>query len=485
MKQVISEQLGSERKLLKAIYWLIAFFCSLIIVKLAVQLLTAAPSQPVFEIIKDLFVVTTFSTALIYFYNKLNSYYVSREMVYIKLFKQNPHPMWVYDLKTLQFLTVNNAAMSLYGYKEVEFLNMTVKDIRLEEDVPALIDESEKTKLNFNLNYHWAGTWRHRKKNDQLMYVEISSHEIIFEGKKAELVLAYDVTAKVNQDLKLQALKRDLERNVMKRTDDLLQLNRKLVDQNKIIKSANLELYNMTSQLQEANEKIREQTDMKNRFISMASHEFRTPLSNIKFAAEFMRRHLKKATQKEIIDKIANIQKQVTHMTFLLDDVLTIGKTDSIKIEVKVAPINIRDFANRITHDVQCTVNHGTHKILLSIDKKVPETIDSDEKLLRNIFINLLTNAIKYSPGRDVVYFDISRINQGISLRVQDEGLGISATEIEKIFEPFYRIDSTKSVQGTGLGLAIVKKAVELVNGKINVESEVNKGSVFSVILST
>lgn len=486
MAQVLGKQrqLGPE-KLVRTIYWLIAFFWSFIIIMVAVQFLTKAAAPSPFEITKDLIFVATFSISLIYLYNQLNDNYTSQERAYIKLFKKNPHPMWVYDLKTLQFLTVNDAAISLYGYSEAEFLNMTIKDMRLDEDVPALIDETEKIKLNFNLNYHWAGTWRHRMKNDQLMYVEISSHEIIFEGKKAELVLAYDVTGKVNQESKLQTLKRDLERKVMKRTDDLLQLNTKLVDQNKIIKSANLELYNMTCQLQEANEKIREQTDLKNKFISMASHEFRVPLASIKSAAEFLKRYLQQASQEEIIDEIERIEKQIINLTFLLDDVLTIGKTDSIKIAVKVAPMNIRDFINRITHDVQCSVNYSSHKIQLSIDEKVPETINSDEKLMRNIFINLLTNAIKYSPGRDFIYFDIFSTDKGVGFRVKDEGVGMSSTEMPKIFESFYRIESTKSIPGTGLGLAIVKKAAELINAKISVESEVNKGSVFSVMLST
>ncbi len=481
MTHVISKDL-EPTKFIRTINWLVIFFLIAEISIVCIQIFTNA-TPGVFEITKDLLFITGYCLSLAYLYRQVNDHYSTQEKVYIKLFKKNPHPMWVYDLTTLKFLTVNDAAVSLYGYSESEFLNMSIRDIRPTEDVPAIIDKAEKTKLDFNLNYHWSGVWRHKIKNGELRYVEISSHEIIFDGKKSELVLAYDVTERVNQDIKLQTLNRDLERNVINRTNDLLQLNQKLVGQNKVIKSANLELYTMTNKLQEANEKIQEHTDMKNKFISMASHEFRTPLSNIKFTTDLMKRRLEYDSREDMLKRIENIERQACHMTFVLDDVLTMGKTDSIKIAVNIKPVKIRDFISNIAHEVQCAVNSGSHKIHVSIDERVPEIIQSDEKLLRNVFINLLTNAIKYSPNHNLVEVSMFTTTDHIGVDVMDNGLGISTADIAKIFEPFYRVDSTKKIQGTGLGLSIVKRAADLIQAKIQVKSEINKGSVFTVLL--
>lgn len=399
-----------------------------------------------------------------------------------KLFKQNPYPMWIYDLETLRFLAVNEAALVIYGYTESEFLEMTIKDIRPPDDVPSVVSSTENIRHNFNEGYHWPGTWRHTKKNGQHLYVDVSSHEIIFNDKKAELVLAYDVTEKVMQEQQLQALNQDLEWKVRNRTDDLLQLNKRLIDQNKIIKSANLELLSVTTQLQEANRKIQEHADLKNKFVSMASHEFRTPLANISFSAGFIRRNFEKMDGQSIIHKINMIETQVAHMVSLLDDVLTIGKSDTVKMEVKIAPLDIVKFFSCIIQEVENAAN-GTHTIHFSIEDDVPDVINTDEKFLRNICINLLSNAVKYSPNSTDVYLQVSRSDDGICLSFIDKGLGISALDVEKIFEPFYRSNPVDNINGTGLGLSIVKRAADLLNARIKLDSKLAEGSTFLVFL--
>jgi len=481
MTRSIHMQFDLEKKSLIRVYRLIACCWALLVVAIMIQLLWETELNLSFEIIKGATVAAAFSVSLIYIYKNLNKHYTRREKAYTKLFKKNPHPMWVYDLKTLNFLSVNDAAIKFYGYSEDDFLKMTIKDIRPEEDVPAVISSTDAIRLSFNLGYHWSGIWRHKVKNGQLMYVEISSHEIIFEGRKAELVLAYDVTEKVTQDLKLQTLNNDLERQVLKRTQDLLQLNRKLVDQNKIIKSANLELYSITTQLKAANEKILEHADMKNRFIAMASHEFRTPLAAIKLNSSFIKRYVHRVSKEEVVQKVEGIEQNIRHMTGLLEDVLTIGKTDSLKVEMTPTHLNVRDFVDRISYEVQFATGNGSHHVMISIDNDVPVEIYADEKFLRNILTNLLTNAIKYSPGRNSVYFLATTKGGSICFQIKDEGLGIREGELTKIFEPFYRVESTTDVQGTGLGLAIVKRAADIIGATIEVESEIGKGTIFSV----
>lgn len=481
MNLIFDKPLHSQRIKL-FIYLVIILLWSEICIESVASVVSKNAQFSWFEIFKDSVFAIIVTRSLLFFHNQFYDYMMKSEKVHVMLFKKNPYPLWIYDLSTLRFLGVNDAAAALYGYSEEEFLTMTIADIRLQDDVPAMISATEKIKLNFNHNYHWSGTWRHRKKDNQLIYAEISSHEIIYKGKKAEFVLAYNVTDKIEQDLKLQALNYDLERKVMSRTDDLLHLNRKLIDQNKTIKSANLELYSISNQLQEANEKSKEHADLKSKFVSIASHELRTPLSIIRFASEFIKRYYHKSSAEVILNKMESIEKQTEHMTTLLDDLLTIGKTESVKLEVNYEQVDLCNFINKIVNEVEFA-NKSTHQILLKMDKTVPGSLTTDEKFLRNIFINLLNNAVKYSPECNVVYFDILSNDNEIFFQIKDSGIGIDADEVNKIFEPFYRINATRDIQGTGLGLSIVKRAADLINAKVSIKSEIGKGSTFTVTI--
>ena len=444
-----------------------------------------SPSRPSFyweHFVSSLFFTLFITFLVLLLNNRFHHHLLNRVQEYKRLFKKNPYPMWVYDLKTSQFLGINDAAISLYGYSEAEFLSMKISAIRPQEDVPAIINESERVKLSLNSQYHWSGTWRHKRKNGDQMYVEVSSHEILFNGREAELVLAYDVTDKIHQEQRLQALNQDLEKKVMGRTNDQLLLNTRLVDQNKIIRSANLELFTITTQLQEANLKIHEHADLKNRFVSMASHEFRTPLANIAMAAGFIRHHLNKLEPQNIISKLKGIETHVAHMAALIEDVLTIEKADATKLEVKNDLLDLDDFIAKICQEVR-TASDNSHHIQVNMNENVMRHLQADEKFLRNIFINLINNAIKYSPGAKHVYINIDRQKDEIFFEIIDKGLGINKNELSKIFEPFYRANSTSHIQGTGLGLSIVKRAADLLGAQIRVQSEIGQGSTFTVVL--
>jgi PAS domain S-box-containing protein len=236
-----------------------------------------------------------------------------------------------------------------------------------------------------------------------------------------------------------------------------------------------------TLELHAALKKEKDLVKMKTQFVSIASHEFRTPLTSIALAAGFIKRYKEKITPQALDEKILNIEKQVNNMTFLLDDILMIGKVEAGKMPVSEQPINIGEFMTNLCNEVS-KANGNTHRINLTQTLRYRE-IMSDEKLLRNIVINLLTNAIKFSPNAGRVDVTTMTKNELLYLKVTDYGIGIPEKDIQNLFEPFYRGTNVSSIQGTGLGLSIIKKAVELLKGNIKVTSAVGAGTEINVEL--
>ncbi len=236
-----------------------------------------------------------------------------------------------------------------------------------------------------------------------------------------------------------------------------------------------------TVELRLALQKEKELVEMKTRFVSIASHEFRTPLSSIQFAADFLKQYHHRIEEPERHQKLDNIVAQVGHMTALLDDVLTYGKNEAGKINLITSRIRLPDFISTIAEEVGYTTRN-THKIQVEF-QQMPNEIETDEKLLRSVLSNLLTNAIKFSPDREKVYLAVTGIGRHIQIIVRDEGIGIPAEELETIFEPFLRGKGVTSIPGTGLGLSITKKAVELLGGSLKAESQVDNGTTFSVLI--
>ncbi len=234
-----------------------------------------------------------------------------------------------------------------------------------------------------------------------------------------------------------------------------------------------------TRELNEALQKEKELVEMKNKFVSIASHEFRTPISTISFAAESIRNYFHQLTAEEIQRKLIKIEDQASHMTNLLEDILTLGKSEAGKIKVKRISLDLKEFVDSLIEEVRSTVKEK-RKITFTFSC-ASRKVSVDDKLLRNVVNNLLTNALKFSAADTTVTIAVSDINGNILIEVTDEGIGIEESELASVFESFQRGSNASDIQGTGLGLSILKKAVELMDGSIQVRSSLNAGSTFSV----
>jgi PAS domain S-box-containing protein len=222
--------------------------------------------------------------------------------------------------------------------------------------------------------------------------------------------------------------------------------------------------------------------ELRSRFVSMTSHEFRTPLAAILSAEEVLRHYGDRLPESERLETLDSIAEGVQRMSKMMDRVLLLGKADAQMLEFEPAPVNVAALCRRLVEEVWAQHPDTSCEIAVRTRPGVG-SCRSDEKLLRHIFGNLLSNAIKYSPQGGQVRFDVRREGDELVFEVADQGIGIPADEVAHLFESFHRATNVGSIQGTGLGLAIVKNAVEVHGGRIDVASELGTGTVFTVRL--
>ncbi|MFB2838498.1 PAS domain S-box protein [Floridanema evergladense] len=229
-------------------------------------------------------------------------------------------------------------------------------------------------------------------------------------------------------------------------------------------------------------EREKELSALKVRFFSMASHEFRTPLSTILAAAQLLENSSIQSEQNEKIARNLNrIQSSVKTMIQLLDDILTINRAETGKLEFKPQFLNLENFCLNLIEEIRLSQG-GNHQIKFRCVGECSRAY-LDEKLLKSILSNLLSNAIKYSPQGSDIYFNLESDGTNAVLRIRDRGIGISEADQKLLFEPFHRGKNVRNIPGTGLGLVVVKKCVELHGGSINLKSEVGVGTTFTVTL--
>lgn len=226
-------------------------------------------------------------------------------------------------------------------------------------------------------------------------------------------------------------------------------------------------------------EREKELSELKSRFISTASHEFRTPLTTILGSTELLEYSSHRWTDEKKQKHYSQIRAAVQHMTQLLDDVLTISKSEAGKLPFNPVVLNLEAFCRQLVDEMQSsTRNHHTIEFTCS---GTVLTAEADEKLLRQILQNLLSNAIKYSPTNSLIVFTLTCTEETAIFQICDQGIGIPQTDLQHLFESFHRANNVGTIAGTGLGLAIVKRAIELHCGDILVESELGKGTQFTV----
>jgi PAS domain S-box-containing protein len=227
-------------------------------------------------------------------------------------------------------------------------------------------------------------------------------------------------------------------------------------------------------------EQEKELSALKTRFFSMASHEFRTPLSTVLAAAQLLENSPPDNSEKRLRN-LRRIQDSVKNMIQLLDDILTINRAETGKLEFNPKPLALENFCRQFVEEMQMSAGNQHTLIFVSQGKCTHPYLD--EKLLRSILGNFLSNAIKYSPRGSQIHCFLKFELDCVRLQIRDHGIGIPPDDQKQLFEPFYRGKNVRHISGTGLGLVVVKKCVDLHGGNIEIASYLGQGTTVTIIL--
>ena len=352
------------------------------------------------------------------------------EEKYRFLFANNPQPMWIYDLETLAFLEVNQAAIIHYGYSREEFLSMTLKDIRPAEDVTALLKNIELTCQAFSR----AGEWRHIKKNGEVINIEIASQSVVYNGQKARHVLIHDITEQKKAEVEIQF-----------KNDELQRINAE-----------------------------------KDKFFSIIAHDLRSPFSGFLGLTEIMAEGLQRMTLDEI-QKIAVVMRSsATNLFRLLGNLLEWSRLEGGLTTVVPTSFYLKP---KILENVVLS-NEAANKKKITINYDISDNlkVTADANMFAGIVRNLVTNAVKFTPTGGSIYVSAKSVSDSdVEISIKDTGIGMNAAMVENLF----RLDvntnrkGTEGEYSTGLGLLICKDSVEKHGGKLWIESEEGKGSTF------
>jgi PAS domain S-box-containing protein len=235
--------------------------------------------------------------------------------------------------------------------------------------------------------------------------------------------------------------------------------------------------------IQIALEKERELRGLKNHFLSMMGHELNTPLTSINLSYDMLKKYRHLSTPEENEQALDNIQQQVEHLRDMVKDMMTLSRSEAEGIEVDPQEVDLITYCRDVVEEFQFGY-HKTHQVMFECEAQDIRA-QIDRRSLRRVFTNLLSNAIKYSPEGGVILFQVihrPEADEAI-IKVSDSGIGVPEEDMPRLFEAFHRATNAAALPGTGLGLAIVKQIIELHYGTVSFESEVGKGTSFTIHL--
>ncbi|WP_270088116.1 PAS domain-containing sensor histidine kinase [Sphingobacterium sp. SYP-B4668] len=366
--------------------------------------------------------------------------------------------------------TINPAASSLFGYSPEEVIG---------SNVSLLMPEPDRSNHDGYIhNYQTTGKKkiigigrevRGRRKDGTTFPFRLAVSEVFYHDKSIFTGFIHDLSKEKEAEDKLLKHALELEQKISERTKDL-------------IKTVS-ELEKAKAEVSNSLEKEKELGQMKSRFVSMASHEFRTPLSSVQLSASLIEKYIEKPDFLNVRKHTSRIKSSVQLLTNILNDFLSLEKLEAGVVAVQMERINLVSLAEEVTEEMQMICKKNQHIVYEHTGVEAEFLMDAH--LWKSIVINLISNAVKYSGEDTFIEFSTKIEDGNCTVNIKDNGIGIPYEDQVSLFEPFFRAHNTGNIPGTGLGLNIVKRYVELLDGKLEYRSSINQGTAFLLTFSS
>lgn len=372
-----------------------------------------------------------------------------------EIVEESLNEIYIFDAITLKFLQVNKGARQNMGYTLEEMQKLTPSDIKPEftKELFLKIIEPLKNGEENNLTFET----NHQRKDASTYPVEVHLQYSKMGSQPVFFAIILDITMRKQYEEKMLNYSEQLEQKIKERTTELKQSEAKL---------------------KVSLEKEKKLGVLKSRFVSMASHEFRTPLSTILSSANLIAKYEEKDQHHNRVKHIKRIESSVKNLTSILSDFLSLEKLESGKLDNQPNQVNVNVFINNLLEEINVAFNKGH---IIKHNHNGENNVYIDGYLVKNILLNLLSNAIKYSPENSVIDVISDSNNGTFEVKVVDNGIGIPLEDQKHMFSRFFRARNARNIEGTGLGLTVVIRYLELINGSIDFISVENEGSTFTI----
>jgi PAS domain S-box-containing protein len=393
------------------------------------------------------------------------------------LFENATEGLVVSDSKGSIFL-INPSACRMFGYEANELIGQKIEilipskyrktHVRLRDD---FYEDPKNRIMGHGRDLHGE------KKTGENFPVEVSLSTYVRDGERFVIAFIIDITGRKEIEGNMLRQQQQLEKvtNEMRRLNS--ELEAKVEERTIILKEALQRLEQSQEELSQALDKEKQLNEIKSRFVSMASHEFRTPLSTVLSSASLLGKYTTTEDQAKRMRHIEKIKASVKHLNDLLEDFLSLGKLDEGKIQSSVHETNLPELLADTVDEMRGLAKKDQTIIF---NHSGNDTIETDKRLIKNILINLISNAIKFSDEGKEIYVTSNVAGNLAEISVKDEGIGIPEDDAKHLFSSFFRGKNVINIQGTGLGLHIVKRYLDLLDGNIRLNSELGKGTTIT-----
>jgi len=410
-----------------------------------------------------------------------------------KLFHSSGEGIMLFNQKA-EIEMVNPRSQEMFGYTEKELIGKSVEKLVPQSTRGKHVEHRDRylqfpapRPMGQGLDLNGL------RKDGTTFPIEISLNYLKHEAQTMVVAFITDITVRKENERVVEAQQKklgeyadELEKKVKSRTSELEHMNMGLQSQIQERKLAEKALKESLQDLKKAEKEILKSLDrekelgvLKSRFVSMASHEFRTPLTTILSSANLIGKYAESDQQISREKHVDRITKSVQNLTNILNDFLSLEKLESGALGISKNELDLKELLEEISDEMGGTFKEG-QEIQLTCESII---LNSDEHILRNILFNLISNASKYSPVSARIEILAKQEKDHVCIKVKDVGMGIPKEEQKNLFERFFRAGNVTNIQGTGLGLNIVRKYVDLLGGKIEFESTEGVGSTFELKL--